>query len=86
MLLTGPAISGRLNGLRTNCLDEGNVDSLSDYQEFSSVAEQGCASQALVCAVLQEMLSGFSKRARTMPRDYTGVLEQSLEHCSDLLV
>ena len=86
MLLTRPAISGRLNGRRTNCLALGDVDSLGDYQEFSSVAEQGCASQALVRAMLQELFSGFSKRARTMPRDYTGILEQSLEHYLDLLV
>jgi hypothetical protein len=86
VLLTRPAISGRLNGRRTNCLALGDVDSLGDYQEFSSVAEQGCASQALVRAMLQELFSGFSKRARTMPRDYTGILEQSLEHYLDLLV
>lgn len=55
-------------------------------RSLSSVAEQGCASQALVRAMLQELFSGFSKRARTMPRDYTGILEQSLEHYLDLLV
>jgi hypothetical protein len=33
----------------------------------------------LADAMLQESLTGFGSRARTMPRDYMGVLEQSLE-------
>src|SRR5712692_10202043 len=85
VLHTSPAISGGLNGWQANGLAEGDVDSPGDYQQFSSVAEQGCASQALANAMLQESLPGFGRRARTMPRDHTGILEQSLEHCSDLL-
>ena len=84
MLLTGPSVSGRLNGRRADH-PEGDVDSLSDHQKFSGVAEQTCAGQALADAMLKESFSGFGRRARTMPRDYTGILEQSLEHCSDLL-
>jgi hypothetical protein len=81
VLLPSPAISGRLDGWRTNGLADGDVDSLGDYQKFSSVAEQGCASQALADAMLQESLPSFGGWARTMPRDHTGVLEQSFEHC-----
>jgi hypothetical protein len=54
VLLTSPAVSGRLNGRRANRLADGDVDSLGDYQKLSSVAEQGRASQALAQAMLQE--------------------------------
>jgi hypothetical protein len=80
MLLTGPAISGRLNGWQANRLAAGDVDPLGDHQKFASVAKQGCAGQALDDAMLQESLPGFGGSARTMSLDYTGVLEQSLEH------
>lgn len=83
VLLTSPTISGYLNGWQANRLAAGDVDSFGNYQEFASVAEQGCAGQALADAMLQESLTGFSGWARTMPRDHAGVLKQSLEHCSD---
>jgi hypothetical protein len=79
-LLTSPAISGRLNAVHANSRIAGEIDSLGDYQQFSSVAEQGCAGQALADAMLQESLSGFGEWARTMPRYHTWILEQSLEH------
>ena len=79
-LLTSPAIR-RLNGWRANRLAAGDVNPLGDRQKFASVPQQGRASQALAGAMLQESLPSFGSRARTMPRDCTGILEQSLEHC-----
>jgi len=39
MLLTIPAISSRLNSWQSNRLPDGEVDSLADYQKFSSLAQ-----------------------------------------------
>src|SRR5258705_12727067 len=38
VLLTSPAISGRLNDWRANCFANGNVDSLGDHEKLPSVA------------------------------------------------
>src|ERR1035437_1444858 len=61
-LLPSPAIRRRLDGWPANRLAAGDVDPLGDHQKFASVAEQGCASQALADAMLQESFPGFGSR------------------------
>jgi hypothetical protein len=85
MLLPIPAIGSRLDSSQANRLADGDVDSLGDYQKFASVTQQSCASQALTDAMRQESFPGFDGWAGTMPRDHAGILEQSFEHCLDLL-
>ena len=80
VLFTCPMVSRRLDRWQANRLTAGDVDPLGDYQKFSGVAEQRCASQALAGAVVQEKLAGFYGCVGTMPRDHARVLEQSLEH------
>jgi hypothetical protein len=52
MLLTSPAIGGRLDDGCANRLVHGDVDSLGDHQKFASVPPQRRASQALADAMI----------------------------------